>query len=84
MPLLMLIQQQIKLEWTSVHHTAFFHLKVEITQAPVLRYPDPNKNTLSTQIHLMMHAEHSSHRKHDGTEFPIAFLLHTFTETQRK
>ena len=22
--------------------------------------------------------------KHDGMEFPIAFLLHTFTETQRK
>ena len=23
-------------------------------------------------------------QEHDGTEFPIAFLLHTFTETQRK
>ena len=22
--------------------------------------------------------------EHDGMEFPIAFLLHTFTETQRK
>ena len=23
-------------------------------------------------------------QEHDDTEFPIAFLLHTFTETQRK
>ena len=23
-------------------------------------------------------------QEHDGTEFPIAFLLHTFLETQRK
>ena len=23
-------------------------------------------------------------QEHDGPEFPVAFLLHTFTETQRK
>ena len=27
-------------------------------------------------------AQHS--QEHDGMEFPIAFLLHTFTETKRK
>ena len=61
-PLTMLRQQQVKFEWTSVHHTAFLHLKEAIIQAPILCYPDPNKNTLSTQMHLMMHVEHSSHR----------------------
>ena len=28
--------------------------------------------------------EHSYSQEHDGTEFPVAFLLHTFTETLRK
>ena len=42
-PLTMLTQQQVKFEWTSVHHTAFLHLKEAIVQAPILHYPDPNK-----------------------------------------
>ena len=49
-PLTLLTRQQVKFEWTPVHHTAFLHLSQE----------------------------------HDGTEFPIAFLLYTFTETQWK
>ena len=61
-PLTMLTQQQVKFEWTSVHHTAFLHLKEAILQAPILCYPNPNKNTLSTQMHPTIHAEHSSHR----------------------
>ena len=42
-PLTMPTLQQIKFEWTSVHHTAFLHLKEAIVQAPILHYPDPNK-----------------------------------------
>ena len=58
----MLTQQQVKFEWSPTHHTAFLNLKEAIIQAPILCYPDPNKNTLSTQMDLMMHAEHNSHR----------------------
>ena len=58
----MLTQQQVKFEWTSTHHTAFLNLKEAIIQAPILHYPDPNKNTLLTQMHLMMYVEHNSHR----------------------
>ena len=32
----------------------------------------------------MMPAEHSSPQEHNRTEFPVAFLSHTFTETQQK
>ena len=32
----------------------------------------------------MTPVEHSHTREHDGTEFPIAFLSHTFTDTQQK
>ena len=42
-PLTLLTQQQVKFEWTSVHHTAFLHLKEAIVQAPILHYLDPHK-----------------------------------------
>ena len=41
------------------------------------------RNTLSTSMPWMMHVEHNSHRS-TMTEFPIAFLSHTFTETQQE
>ena len=66
----MLTQQQVKFELTPMYHTAFLHLKEAIIQAPILHYPDPNKNTLSTQMHLTMHAEHSSHRNMMEQNFP--------------
>ena len=53
----MLTQQKVKFEWTHTHHTVFLNLKEATIQAPILHYPDPNKNTLSTQMHLMMHVE---------------------------
>ena len=59
---MMLTQQQVKFEWTSVHHTAFLHLKEAIIQAPILHYPDPDKSTLSTLMPLMMCVGHNSPR----------------------
>ena len=32
----------------------------------------------------MMHVGHKLLQEHDGAEFPVAFLSHTFTETKRK
>ena len=79
----MLTQQQVKFEWTPTHHTAFLHLKEAIIQEPILHYPDPNKK-------YIVHTDASDNacraqlsQEHDGTEFPVAFLSHTFTETQR-
>ena len=37
-------------------------------------YTDASDNACGAQLS----------QEHDGTEFPVAFLLHTFTETQRK
>ena len=56
-PLTWLTHQQVKFDWTSLHHTTFLSLKEAIIQAPILHYLDPNKNILSTQMHLMMHLE---------------------------
>ena len=42
-PFTLLTRQQVKFEWTPVHHTAFLHLKEAIDQAPILHYPNPDK-----------------------------------------
>ena len=66
------------------HQEAFMKLKDFIIQAPVLRYPNPTKR-------YIVYADASDDacgahvtQEHDGIEFPIAFLSHTFLETQRK
>ena len=42
-PLTLLTCHRVKLEWTPVHHTAFFMLKNAVIQTPILCYPDPAK-----------------------------------------
>ena len=83
-PLTLLTHQQVKIDWTAIHHTTFLNLKEAIIQAPILHYPDPNKKYI---IYTDASDDACGARlmqEHDGTEFPIAFLSHTFTETQRK
>ena len=53
-------------------------------QAPILCYPDPTrKYIVYTDASDDAYGAQLS-QDHDGAEFPIAFLSHTFTETQRK
>ena len=83
-PLALLTRQQVKSEWTPEHHTAFLHLKEAIVQAPILHYPSPGKRYI-----VYTDASDDTYRaqlsqEHNGTEFPIAFLSHTFTETQQR
>ena len=59
-------------------------LKEAIIQAPILHYPDPAKKDI-----VYMDASDNAFgaqlsQEHDGTKFLVAFLSHTFTETQRK
>ena len=82
-PLTLLTRQQVKFEWTPDHQTAFEHLKNALVQAPILHYPNPNKT-------YIVYTDASDNawgaqllQDHDGTEFPIAFLSHTFSETQQ-
>ena len=74
----------VKFEWKDIHQDAFMKLKEAIIQAPILRYPDTTKpyivymdasdDTCGAQLSQI----------HDKTEFPVAFLSHTFTDTQRR
>ena len=83
-PLTLLTNQQAKFEWMPTHHNAFLTLKDSVIQAPILHYPNPKK-------HYIVYTDASDDtwgaqlsQEHDGTEFPIAFLSHTFTDTQQK
>ena len=83
-PLTMLTCQQIKFEWTHMHHTAYLNLKEVIIQAPILCYPDPNKKYIVYTDASDKACGAQLSQEHDETEFPVVFLSHTFTETQRK
>ena len=73
----------VKFEWKDIHQDAFMKLKEAIIQAPILQYPDTTKpyivytdtsdDACGVQLSQIL----------DGTEFPVAFLSHTFTDTQR-
>ena len=82
--LTLLTKQQVKFDWTPLHHTAFLTLKEAIIQAPILHYPDPSKRYIIYTDASDDACGAQLSQEHDGTEFPIAFLSHTFTEMHRK
>ena len=83
-PLTLLTRQQVKFDWTPIHHTTFLHLKEAIVHAPILHYPNPDKKYIVYTDAPDNACRIQLSQEHDGTEFPIAFLSHTFTETQWK
>ena len=83
-PLTVLTHHDAKFAWTSGHETAFNTLKSALVETPILHYPDPST------CHIV-HTDASDDacgsqvsQEHDGQELPVAFLLHTFTDTQWK
>ena len=83
-PLTMLTQMDIKFEWKETHHDIFMKLKEAIIQAPILRYPDTTKPYIVYTDASNDACGAQLSQIHDGTEFPVAFLSHTFTDTQRR
>ena len=59
-------------------------LKDSIIQAPILWYPNPNKRYIVYTDASDDACGALLKQEHNGTEFPIAFLSHNFSETQRK
>ena len=83
-PLTMLTRIDVKFEWKEIHQNAFMKLKEAIIQAPILRYPDTTKPYIvNTDVSDDACGAQLS-QIHDRTEFPVAFLSHTFTDTQRR
>ena len=83
-PLTLLTHQQMKFEWTPAHHEAFLKLKESIIQAPILCYPSPYKRSIVYTDTLDDACRAQLSQENDGSEFPIAFSSHNFSETQRK
>ena len=83
-PLTLLTRQQVKFDWTPEHHEAFLHLKEAIVQAPILHYPNPNKTYIVYTDASDDACGAQLSQEYNGTEFPVAFLSHTFMETQCK
>ena len=74
----------MKFDWTLTHHEAFLNLKESIIETSILQYTNPNKRyTVYTNASDDACRAQLS-QDHDGIEFPIAFLSHTFLDTQRK
>ena len=80
----LLTHQQARFKWTPTHHNNFLMLKESVIQAPVFHYPN-------LKTHFIVYTDASDDtcganlsQEYDGTEFPIAFLSHTFTDTQQK
>ena len=83
-PLTLSTCHKAKFEWTPTHHTAFKMLQEAIIQVPILHYPDPAKRYIVYTDALDDAWGAQLLQGHNGTEFPIAFLFCTFTETQQK
>ena len=83
-PLTLLTQQQVKFDWMPLHHTTFLSLKEAIILLTILHYLDPNRKYIVYTDASDDACGAQLLQEHDGTEFPTAFLSHTFIETQRK
>ena len=59
-------------------------MKDSFIQVPILWYPNPSKRYIVYTDVSDDACEAQLTQEYDGTEFPIAFLSHTFLETQRK
>ena len=74
----------MKFEWTPAHHEAFQKLRESIIQTLITHYPNSNKRYIVYTDALDDACRAQLSQEHNGSEFPIAFLSHTFLETQRK
>ena len=84
-PLTLLTRQQVKFDWKREHQAAFrTSEKTPLSRHQFYITPTPTKLTLYTLDASDDACGAQLSQEHNGTEFPIAFLSHTFSETQHK
>ena len=83
-PLTMLTHMDVKSEWKETHNCTFTKPKDTIIQAPILRYPDTTKPYIVYTDASDDACGAQLSQTHNEAEFPVAFLSHTFTDTQQR
>ena len=83
-PLTMLTRMDVKFKWKETHHCTFMKLKDAIIQAPILRYLDTTKPYIVYTNASNDACGAQLSQMHNKAEFPVAFLSHTFTDTQQR
>ena len=74
----------MKFAWPCSHLTAFNTLKSALLEAPILHYKDPFKCYIVYTDASDDACGAQLSWEHDGQELPVAFLSHTFMDTQWK
>ena len=82
--LISLTHHDAKFAWISSHLISFNTPKSTLLEAPILHYPDPSN-------HYIVYTDASDDacgaqlsQEHDSQELPVAFLSHTFKDSQWK
>ena len=83
-PLTVLTRMDVKFEWKETHRCVFMKLKDAIIQVPILRYPDTTKPYIVYTDASDDACGAQLSQMHKEAVFPVAFLSHTFTDTQRR
>ena len=83
-PLTALTCHDVKFDWTSGHHAAYNYLESALIEAPILHYPNLSKCYIVYTDTSDDACGAQLSKEHNGQELPVAFLSHTFTDTNQK
>ena len=88
-PMTKLSRKDSKFEWSDDCQTGFEYLKTCLTEAPILKYPNPHKRYVvftdaSDQAAAAVLTQEYSDENGEVEEMPIAYLSAQFSDTQFK
>ena len=88
-PMTKLTRKSVKFEWTEECQTGFEYLKTCLTEAPILKYPNPSKRYMvftdvSDWAATAVLNQEYTNEDGDTKEMPVAYLSVQFSDTQFK
>ena len=72
----------MKFDWKSGHHVAFYTLKSALIEASILHYPSPSECYIVYTDASYDACGAQLSQKNNGQGLPVAFLTYTFTDSQ--